>query len=180
MNRMQTVTAMVWLDQIAAHAKAVRDQLRGQLDADAAREYETGGTVPTWRIPDVATVSGSVSKQTIGVTDEAAFTDWVQERYPDAIRTLATVRAGWRERFLETAQVDGDDVSDPDTGEVIPGLTVRRGGRFLGVSVRATVDAKGVLGIAAVEGLKHAATLAGPNMPIVLAELEPARHEVQP
>jgi len=172
MNRSQLVTAIVWLDQLMAEAKAERDKLGAGLDEAAQQEYRESGTVPTWRIPDIATVSGTVSKQTVVVADPEAFRDWVVARYPEGAEIVTTVRPGWQLRFLDLAEVHDGDVVDAATGEVVPGLGVREGGRFLGVSVRATGDAKRVLALAAGQGLKHAAALAGPNVPIVLAELE--------
>jgi len=165
--------AVVWLDAIAARAKAERDKLKEQLDADAFAEFREQGTAPTWRIPDVATVSASVSKQSVSVVDEAEFLRWVATRYPDGVEIVNRVRPSWAAAFLERhIEVSGEDVSDTATGEVVPGVKVRPGGRFLGVSIRASAEAKQVFGLAAGEGLKHAAALAGPNVPVVLAEIE--------
>jgi hypothetical protein len=177
-NRSAVTQAVVWLDAIAAKAKAERDRLREQLDADAYAEFREQGTAPTWRIPDVATVSASVSKQSVSVADEVAFAEWVTERYPDAVETVTRVRDSWRQAFLDRhVEVAGEDMADTATGEVVPGVKVRPGGRFLGVSIRASAEAKQVFGLAAGEGLKHAAALAGPNVPVVLAELEAGPEE---
>ena len=175
MNRTETTVAIVWLDLLAAKAKDEAAKLRADLEADARAEYDSGNGVPSWRVPDICTVSGSVSKQSVVVENEAAFLAWVKTRYPDAIRTVESVSSHWRDAFLDRAEVDAETVSDPATGEVVPGVKVRPAGRFLGISVRTSTGAKQVLGAAAHEGLKHAALVAGPTGTKVLAELEPAK-----
>lgn len=170
MNRTQLTTAVIWLDAIAEAAKAKSAELRADLAADAKAEYEEQGTAPTWRIPDVATVSASVSHEAAYVDDERAFVRWVTERYPDEVVT--SVRPSWQKAFLSAATIDGDSVADRSTGEVVPGLGVREGGRLTGVSIRATSDAKGVFAAVAEHSLKELAASAGPGVPVVLAELE--------
>lgn len=174
MNRLQTVQAVCWLDALAARAKAEAAKLREQLDADAYAEFQEQGTAPSWRIPDVATVSASVSKQSVVVENEPAFREWVKHNYPDAIRVTESVSTKWQEAFLDRhVNVDGEDVMDTATNALVPGVKVRPQGRFLGVSIRASAEAKQVYGLVAAEGLKHAAAVAGPHGVVVLAELEP-------
>jgi len=173
MNRAETITAVIWLDQIAAKAKEEAAKLRADLSADARAEFEEQGTPPTWRVPDVATVSASVTHAGIVVGDERALARWVMSRYPTEVEEVVQVRSAWRTHLLAIAQPSGDVATLPNTGEVIPGLTVRAGGEFAGVTVRATPAAKAVYGEVAGVALRQLAATAGPSMPVVLAaELE--------
>lgn len=171
MNRTQIVQAVVFLDQLAAHAKAEGAKLRDQLTADARAEYEEQGTAPTWRIPDVATVAASVTHESVSVADEEAFTAWVKSRYSTEVEMVAKIRAAWLALFLSNAKISGDYAVDPFSGEVVPGLAVREGGRFSGISVRATSEAKAVFAAVAEQSLKKLALDAGPAVPVVLAEV---------
>ena len=166
MNRTETVQAIVWLDQLAAQAKAESAKLRQDLAADARTEYEEQGTAPTWRIPDVATVAASVTHEAVTVTDDRVLTAWVGERYPTELLTV--VRPAWLADFLSRCQPSGDVACDPATGEVVPGLSVRPGGTFGGISVRVSAAAKEVFGALARHGLERLAVEAGPSRPVVL------------
>lgn len=172
MNRTEQTQAVIWLDQIAAAAKAKAAGLRADLEADARAEYEAQGAAPTWRIPDVATVSASVSHETVAVRDEVAFLKWVGARYPGEVEEIVRVHPGWQSAFLANAAVSGEAAADPATGEVVPGLVVRPGGRFAGVSIRASHDARVAFAAVAQQALLELAASAGPNVPRVLAELE--------
>ena len=171
MNRTDLIKAIVWLDQLVAQAKAESSKLRLELMADARAEFEEQGTAPTWRIPDLATVAAAVSHSTAYVADEPAFTAWVAKRYPTEIERR--VRPVFTELVLKSANVDGTLVSYED-GEVVPGLAVRPGGEFAGVSIRATREAKEVFSALASHGLRELAAHASPVVPVVLAELEGA------
>jgi hypothetical protein len=170
MNRSDRVKAIVWLDQLVAAAAAESAKLRGELDQDARNEFEECGTAPTWRIPDVATISSSVTHESVNVTDPAAFAQWVSKRYPTEVEL--SVRAAWWKTFRTKVQPADDVVCDPETGEVVPGLGVREGGQFGGISVRVTAAAKEVFGALADHGLRELVAAAGPAVPVVLAELE--------
>jgi hypothetical protein len=171
-NRTELVQAVIWLDLLAQQAKAEGQKLRAELAADARAEFEEHGTAPTWRIPDVATVAASVSHETVMVDDSAALVRWVAARYPTEVVTTPTVRGAWLADFLTRVKPSGDEACDPDTGEVVPGLGVRPGGHFGGVSIRATGAAKEVFGALAGHGLRKLALDASPAVPVVLAELE--------
>lgn len=171
MNRTDQVQAIIWLDQLAAAAKAECAKLRADLAADAQAEFDEQGTAPTWRIPDLATVSAAVSQAAVRVADEAAFTAWVAKRYPDAVETITRVREHWQADFLRRVSGSVDVVDDPDTGEVVPGLAIRPGGQLAGVSIRVSGAGKQVFAALASEGLRKLALSASPAVPTVLAEL---------
>lgn len=173
MNRQEAVEAIVWLDALAAQARTEAAKYRADLLADARAEFEEQGTAPTWRIPDVATVAASVSHASVYVCDETAFTRWVAARYPTEVETIERVRAAWQAGFLVRALGSVGIVNDPETGEVVPGLAIRPGGQFAGVSIRPTAAAKEVFTALADAGLRQLAASASPNVPVVLAELGP-------
>lgn len=162
MNRASTVAAVVWLDQLIAAAKAKRDELAQQLDAEARAQYTQDGAAPSWRIPEVATVSSRVTHASAKVVDEDAFLRWCQRYHPGEVETVQQVRPGFRTKVLAEA-VDGD---------VPPGVEVDKGGRFAGITVRPTSDAKRIFGLVAADGLKHAALQAGSVVAPAFAEIE--------
>ena len=171
MNRTEITTAIIWLDQLAAAAKAEGAKLREMVYADARAEYEEQGTAPTWRIPDVATIAASVSHESVSVADDVTFTDWVLKRYPTEVETISRVRPAWLTQFLGACDTNGDAAVDSSSGEVVPGLGVREGGRFAGITIRPTADAKAVFAAVAQQSLTKLAAEAGPSVPVVLAEL---------
>lgn len=171
MNRTEITTAIIWLDQLAAAAKAEGAKLREMVYADAKAEYEEQGTAPTWRIPDVATIAASVSHESVSVGDTDALVEWVIQRYPTEIEVKTVVRAAWLNDFVTRCEPNGDVACDPSTGEVVPGLSVREGGRFAGITIRPTADAKAVFAAVAQQSLTKLAAEAGPSVPVVLAEL---------
>lgn len=177
MNRSDAVKAVIWLDQIAARAKAEAATIRATLDADAHAELAEHGTAPTWRLPDLATVALSVSHETAYVADEAEFVEWVGKQYPTEVQTVRRVRAAWQAEFLSSlefaAPIAGDGVValDPDTGWVVEGISMRPGGLPAGLTIRPTREAKQVYGAVAEQSLRRLALNAGPAVTVVLAEL---------
>jgi hypothetical protein len=163
MNRTQTVQTMIWLDQIAAAAKAQRAELAAGLEDEARDELEHQGTVPTWRMTAddamFATVVANMSHAATVVADEALFTKWVQQHYPAAVILVPTVVPAWREKFLADVGVDRSEPSgrvvviDRETGAIVPGVTRRRGGECTGISVRPTPAAKDLFGQLAANAL---------------------------
>ncbi len=173
MSRLEQLREVAWLEALAAAALDEAGQRRDALRAEAVAELREQGSASTWRFP-IGSVSLAVSKDKVDPTNLAAFQKWVEERYPDAMQHTVQVSAGWRERFFASLEREGDRVVDPSTGEVVPGLLFKPGGRPLQLSVRLDPDAKKVLAITAGEGLRHAALVAGPSVPVVIAELEQA------
>lgn len=149
MNRTELVTRIVFFDQIAARAKEAAQLLRNDLTADARAEFEEQGTAPTWRIPDLATVATAVTHEAPGLADEAAFVAWVRERYPTEVETVHRARPAWMAPFLAGLTACDESAVDPSTGEVVPGIAMRPGGRFAGVSIRPTAEGKAVVGAVA-------------------------------
>lgn len=66
------------------------------------------------------------------VTDEAAFTTWVADRYPSEVVTV--VRESFAKKLLDGATREAQQVPvDARTGEVIPGVEMRIGSAYLAV-----------------------------------------------
>jgi hypothetical protein len=168
---------IILLERIAALAKQRAAPLREQLAARAREELERDGTARTWRMPDVVTASTSVTHETVHVADPQAWTRWVEARFPTEVERITVVRPAFQSVFLERhalperREPSGEwIVVDAGTGEVVPGLGVRPGGEFGGVSIRVTSAAKAAFGALADQGLDRLAL--GANVPIVLAEVE--------
>lgn len=146
MNRADVVSRVVWLDQVIAAAKEARGALVADLEADAKAEYEEQQTASTWRIKGVATVPQSVTNDAVVVESEPRFVDWVAQRFPTEVDTI--IRPAFRKLLLGELIHVADGVCHID-GEVVPGVEFRAGGEFIGVSVRATPEAKQAFGAVA-------------------------------
>lgn len=168
MNRLDRLKGVLWLESLAAKATEESAKLRAELGEEAVEEFKRDGSAPTWRFPDLATVTLSISKDSFYVSDPEVFRNWVAARHPDGVEPR--VREVWQRLFLEGLEVEGDRVFQYD-GEVVPGVAVRRGGQPRNLTVKASPQAKEVYGIVAAEGLKVAAINAGPAVPVVLAEI---------
>lgn len=146
MNRQDLIRRVMLQEAMAAElAKRARAD-RDLLAADARAEFEKHGTAPTWRLPDLATVTLPVSKDTITVRDGAEFTAWVQRVRPEEI--VPTVNPAFQMALMASLRIDGGRVIDAD-GTEIPGLAVRVGGQPKSLSLRAAPDAQAVLADAA-------------------------------
>lgn len=86
---------------------------------------------------DYGTVVCAPGRRSAGIVDEDAFTAWVAKRYPEQM--VMTVRPSFRELLLGRATRLGDPV-DKETGEVIPGVTMRQGDPYL--TVKPNAEAK--------------------------------------
>ena len=86
-------------------------------------------------IADVTLRAGSTYAR---VTDPEKFMDWVCEHRPREIVSpprQSSVRSSYRDAVLADAKRDGF-AYDPETGEVIPGITVSEGDPTLSVKLR--------------------------------------------
>lgn len=145
MNRADLVrSALVW-EQVAAEARRRAGEAREQLAADARAELSEQGTAPTWRMPDLATVTLPVSKESVTLADIDALTKWAAERYPSEVEMVAQIRPAWIAAIPQWTTVEGDVVCDAATGEIVPGLAVRPGGQPGALTIRASTAAKAVL-----------------------------------
>lgn len=146
MNRFEHIRRLLVWESVAAAARAKAAGIRDQLAADARAEYEEQGTAPTWRLPDIGTVSLPVSKETVYVADERALLAWVKA-FPaddaDVIETVERIKPWYVADLLRLVQVVDGNVID-DLGTVVPGLAVRPGGTPGSLSFRPSTLAKQV------------------------------------
>jgi hypothetical protein len=164
MNRSDLVTSIAYLEQVQAAIADRVSTLRETLAADARAEYQEQRTAPTWRIPDVATVSASVSRTAVVVDNAVTFARWVAERHPIGVEQ--TVRTEWQKAFLKRLRVVDGEVCDGE-GEIVPGLTVRKGGEFRSISLTVEGQAKDLL--AEMAGHTVAGMLAASDLPALRA-----------
>lgn len=164
MNRADLTKQVLLFEQLAAAAKAKAAVARQQLDEQAKEELATQGMAPTWRLPDVGTITLPISQQSVYVADSAALVKWAAGISPSAVVEETTVRMEpeWHRGLERNLIVDGDVVLWKPTGEVIPGYAVRHGGLPMALSIRPSNDAK-ALAREYAEGLleRFEATLTG-------------------
>jgi hypothetical protein len=152
MNRAELVrTVLVW-QTVADRARDRAAIARTALTEQARDEWSVQGVAPTWRMPDLATVTLPVSHESITVTDVEALTKWVAQRYPEEIERIERIREAFLSVLPGRLRADGGVVCDPGTGEIVPGVGVRAGGVPGTLSVRPTADARAVL-VAAAEDI---------------------------
>lgn len=144
MNRSERLQALLRLEGLASAARELAAEHRVALNAEATAEYEREGAAPTWRLPDLGSITLPVSHETPFVQDPAAFVDWCRGRYSTEVETVASVRPNFLAAFLKRAQPAGEIVMDPATGEIIPGLGVRPGGIPKALTIRANPEAEAV------------------------------------
>lgn len=142
MNRADRVSHILQLEALAAAARARALVMRSDLADEATTELEREGAAPTWRLPEIGTVSMPLSKETVVVADPAALLAWCQERHPEQIRQVAEIYPAALTALLDRAVPDAGVVLDPATGEIIPGLAVRPGGVPGALTIRTERDAK--------------------------------------
>jgi hypothetical protein len=136
------LTEVLRLEGVAAAATARALVYRNELTTEARAELEREGSAPTWRIPDMATISLGVSKEAVYVSNEVALLEWVTDRYPDQVVTVEQVRLVFRNRLLDEAIINGNNAVDKTTGEIIRGVAVRAGGVAGSLSIRPTHEAQ--------------------------------------
>lgn len=163
MNRTERLQEVLRLEGLAAAASARARTYRDELSVEARDELAREGSAPTWRIPDLATITLAVSKETPYILDDHLFLTWCKQRYPDQVETVEQVRGAFRAQLLVDAIVSGDAVVDGGTGEVVPGAAVRPGGQPQSLTIRPSQAARAVyeaMGERTLEDL-----LAGPSEP---------------
>ena len=131
--RAQLAAEAVWWDAVAAQAKARGAQAREVLDVQARAEFTRDRIAPTWRIPDVGTVPFAVTANRVDVVNEAAYTAWVLDRFPEQIETTVRVRPAYDKTVREAATKRG--AACTADGELIPGLEFVAGGAPMGISI---------------------------------------------
>lgn len=142
MNRFEMIRRTLMWESVAAAAKAKANALRDDLTADARAEYAEQGTAPTWRLPDIGTVTLPVSREVVYVADEAALTAWVKAFHPEEVEVRYRVRDSFMTALLADCRGDENGVVWMREGALVPGLAVRDGGQPGSLSFRPTAVAK--------------------------------------
>jgi hypothetical protein len=140
-NRAEATRQVLLLEAAAAQINAQAQALRADLNADAVAEYEEQGSAQTWRF-DIGTWSQGVSKKAPAVEDPAVFAEWVKGRWPSEV--MQVVNPAFQRLLLARLSPDGEVVVDERTGEIVPGLGVRPGGRPLTLRFKPNGDALAV------------------------------------
>jgi hypothetical protein len=144
-NRFELIRRTLMWEQVAAAARARASGIREQLTADARAEYAEQGTAPTWRLPDIGTVTLPVSNEAVYVTNEAALVEWAKRDWPTEVVTVEKIRPAFLQVLLANVAVAAGEVAvDAGSGEIIPGLAVRAAGTPGSLSFRPTPLAKQV------------------------------------
>lgn len=147
MNRAELVKQVLLYDQLAAAAKAKSAVYREQLDTQARAELEQQGMAPTWRLPDIGTVTLPVSQETLYVADVKARDAWLAQHYPDAIleEVVHTADRVFVAQLEKSLAVTDGLIVDPGTGTEVPGYAIRPGGMPQSLTIRPTSDAKAIV-----------------------------------
>jgi hypothetical protein len=109
-------------DAVEAQYQATRREVLDGLRA-ARAEFALKSMRVT--LPDgtpIATITLIDPQPAVVVADEDAFTAWVVENHPGEVETLVRVRSSWQKQFIARLAAWPAPVTDPHTGEVIPGL----------------------------------------------------------
>jgi hypothetical protein len=148
-SRAERIQEILRLEGIAAAARLRAEAHRDALTAEARAELASG-IAPTWRIADVGTITLPVGKAGPLVDNPAALLAWCQERYPTEVENITTrqIRAAFQGALLRRVLVDEDRVVDPDTGEIVPGLTWSPGGQPKALSFRIDSQVKALFAAA--------------------------------
>ena len=167
MSRADIVRNILVLEAFAAEAKTIAARHRARLAETARTELEQEGTAPSWRLPDVARVVLPVSQQQIVVTDSAALQAWVEHHNPEEIEEVTTrkVRASYVTVLLGEVIAEGTAAVWKQTGEIVPGITVRPGGQPGALTITAEKGVKAYVAdtVSAMLGTAHAAITATPT-----------------
>lgn len=144
MNRQELIWRTLLWESIVSAARAKASAMRDELTADARAEYAEQGTAPTWRLPDIGTVSLPVSRETVYVADETALIDWARRFHPDEVETVTRLRPAFLAALLAESRGTDDAVVWLREGALVPGLAVRPGGAPQSLSFRPSAAAKQV------------------------------------
>lgn len=134
--RQKAVAAKLAADEMDAIHKAAKAELLDWCKETGVTGFELLADDRT----ALASFTKVPGKVTAVVTDEAAFTAWVEKNYPAEI--VKTVRPSAREKFLKDAAAEGEPVNTA-TGEVIPGVEIHEGDPYL--TTRPTAAARALM-----------------------------------
>lgn len=128
---------ILMLEAFADEAKRLAGERRAALNERARKQLQDDGIAPSWHLPEVAKITLGVTKTAPFVADESKLLDWVHAKHPGQLEEIVRVRGAFLAQLLAKVVVDGDVVADPETGEIVPGIGVRRGGLPGNLSIKA-------------------------------------------
>jgi hypothetical protein len=166
---------IIALEALAEHATQLAKGKRAEIDAQARKELTEKGVAPSWAVPELAKVTLSLSKTATVVTDAAKLLAWVADRYPARVETIRRIREPFLSTFLKTLAVAGEQAVDRETGEIVPGVTVRKGGQPVHLSIKAEPEVKQAMAetVAALMASAHPAIVGAPAEPELPAVADP-------
>lgn len=146
MNRADLTNAALLYEQLSAAAKEKAQTYRAELQQQAADELATQGMAPTWRLPDIGTVSLPVSSEAVYLADRKALLEYAATRPVEeqAVEAVLEIQAPWLAALERRLVPAGDAVADSATGEVIPGYAVRPGGVPQSLTIRPNAEARAI------------------------------------
>ncbi len=154
--------AILVLEAFAAEAKRLADAKRAELASAARAQLDRDGVAPSWTLPAIAKVTLGLTRETIEIADSDKLLAWVQQRNPAEVEQLSRVRPAYVNALLGQVKAEGDLVVWLETGEIVPGLTVRTGGKpkSLTITPQPGIKAAVAAGVAEMLGTAHAAITA--------------------
>lgn len=165
MNIAEETRNIIALEALAEHATQLAKAKRAELDATARKQLAESGVAPSWAVPELAKVTLSLSKTATVVTDGAKLLAWMEARYPARVETIRRVREPFLTQFLKTLAVSGEQAVDRETGEIVPGVAVRKGGQPVHLSIKAEPQVKRDMAetVAALMASAHPAIVGAPE-----------------
>jgi hypothetical protein len=146
LNRTDLIREMARREAMAAAWAKSAKEIRARVEADARAEFEANGNGVTWTMRDLGKVILPLSVEAPTVADADVLLKWVAKRHPEQVETVLQVRPAFQTWLLKNVQIgEGAVVIDPETGEVVPGLGVREGGRPGALTLRVDAPVKQLL-----------------------------------
>lgn len=129
MNLSEQATRLALLrvlrDRIGDAYDAERQRLGGELDPADRKAAQMAGH-------KIGSVSKTLGRSSVRVSDMDALVAWVRDRYPTEI--VETVRESYLSKLKDSAKRHGTAV-DESTGEIVPGIQVAIGDPYITVRV---------------------------------------------
>ncbi len=138
------VRIILMLEAFADEAKQLAGVHRAALAERARKQLAEDGIAPSWHLPAVAKVTLGVTKEAVFIADPVKFTAWVAARFPHEMEQV--VRSAFAAQLITSLVAEGDSAVYRETGEIVPGVGVRKGGLPANLSVKAEPAVKAELG----------------------------------
>lgn len=145
--------AVIWAlicDVAKQHKDHLREVLTSRMGSDAAAVKAVANGVTVGRATWVE------SKDTLAVTDQSAFMQYVGEKRPEEL--ITTVNPAYQKALLSNLKVIDGEVIDRD-GEPVPGVSLRSSAPYVSVrksdEARATVESLLSSGRLQLDGITH-------------------------